>query len=57
MKTITLTCKDKDAENTLDNPEKIIPVKGAAKTKAGKKNSILDDEIPAMTFRLYRIAR
>ena len=57
VKTITLTCKDKDAENTLDNPEKIIPVKGAAKTKAGKKNSILDDEIPAMTFRLYRIAR
>ena len=57
VETITLTCKDKDAENTLDNPEKIIPVKGAAKTKAGKKNSILDDEIPAMTFRLYRIAR
>ena len=57
VKTITLTCKDKDAENTLDNPEKIIPVKGSAKTKAGKKNSILDDEIPAMTFRLYRIAR
>ena len=57
VKTITLTCKDKDAENTLDNPEKIIPVKGAAKTKAGKKNSTLDDEIPAMTFRLYRIAR
>ena len=57
VETITLTCKDKDAENTLDNPEKIIPVKGAAKTKTGKKNSTLDDEIPAMTFRLYRIAR
>ena len=57
VETITLTCKDKDAENTLDNPEKIIPVKGSAKTKAGKKNSTLDDEIPAMTFRLYRIAR
>ena len=57
VETITLTCKDKDAENTLDNPEKIIPVKGAAKTKASNKNSTHDDEIPALTFRLYRIAR
>jgi alpha-L-arabinofuranosidase len=55
--TITLTSKDMDAENTLDNPEKIIPVNGSATTINGAKCSVINDELPAKTFRLYKIKR
>lgn len=53
--TLTLTCDDPNAENTLDNPERIVPQSGTASCEAGKKNSVLTDNLPAMTFRLYRI--
>ena len=46
-----------DDENTLDQPEKITPKAGTAKVTAEKKNSVLTDEVPAMTFRLYRIKK
>ena len=46
-----------DDENTLDQPEKITPKTGSAKVEAGKKNAVLNDEVPAMTFRLYRIKK
>ena len=44
-----------DDENTLDQPEKIIPKTGSAKVEAGKKAAVLNDELPAMAFRLYKI--
>jgi alpha-L-arabinofuranosidase len=46
-----------DDENTLDQPEKITPKAGSVKVEAGKKNAVLTDEVPAMTFRLYRIKK
>jgi alpha-L-arabinofuranosidase len=46
-----------DDENTLDNPEKITPKAGSAKAEDGKKNSVLNDQVPAMSFRLYRIKK
>ena len=46
-----------DDENTLDQPEKITPKAGTAKVEAGKKNSVLADELPAMSFRLYKIKK
>ena len=46
-----------DDENTLDNPEKITPKAGTAKVIAEKKNSVLNDQVPAMSFRLYRIKK
>ena len=46
-----------DDENTLDNPEKITPKAGTAKVSAEKKNSVLNDQVPAMSFRLYRIKK
>ena len=46
-----------DDENTLDNPEKITPKAGTAKVSADKKNSVLNDQVPAMSFRLYRIKK
>ena len=44
-----------DDENTLDEPEKIVPQKGTATVVAGKKQATLQDDVPAMAFRLYRI--
>jgi alpha-L-arabinofuranosidase len=44
-------------ENTLDEPEKITPKTGTATCEAGQKSTVLNDAIPAMTFRLYRIKK
>ena len=53
--TLTLSCNEMDAENTLDQPEKITPKTGQATVTPGKKASTLTDQVPAKTFRLYRI--
>ena len=52
---LTLTSTEMDADNTLDNPEKIVPQKGSMKCEADKKNTVLNDNVPAMTFRLYKV--
>ena len=52
---ITLTHNGMDDENTLDNPEKIIPVEGTCQVDAGKGASLLLDDIPAKTFRIYKV--
>ena len=54
---ITLSHDGMDDENTLDNPEKIIPVAGTCQVDAGKKASLLLDDIPAKTFRIYKIKK
>ncbi len=54
---ITLTHDGMDDENTLDNPEKIIPVEGTCQVDAGKGASLLLDDIPAKTFRIYKIKK
>lgn len=53
--TLTLACADMDAENTLDEPTKITPQAGTIKCEAGKKNTVLNDNLPAMSFRLYKV--
>lgn len=52
---LTLTSTEMDADNTLDNPEKIVPQKGSMKCEVDKKNTVLNDNVPAMTFRLYKV--
>ena len=52
---LTLTSTEMDADNTLDNPEQIVPQKGSMKCEADKKNTVLNDNVPAMTFRLYKV--
>ena len=52
---ITLTHNGMDDENTLDDPEKIIPVEGTCQVDAGKGASLLLDDIPAKTFRIYKV--
>ncbi len=54
---ITLSHDGMDDENSLDNPEKIIPVEGTCQVDAGKKASLLLDDIPAKTFRIYKIKK
>ena len=53
--TLTLSHSGMDDENTLDQPEKIVPVKGVATCEAGKKGAVLTDRLPAMSFRIYVI--
>ncbi len=55
--TITLAHHEMDAENTLDQPERIVPKQGSIQCEAGKKNALLNDELPAMSFRLYKIVK
>ena len=55
--TITLSHNEMDDENTLDNPEKIIPRPGTCQVDAGKGASLLLDNLPARTFRIYKIKK
>ena len=53
--TLRLSHSEMDDENTLDQPEKIVPVKGVAQCESGKKGAVLTDKMPAMSFRIYVI--
>ena len=55
--TITLCHDGMDDENTLDNPEKITSKQGTLQCEAGKKNTVLNDELQPMSFRLYKIKK
>ena len=46
-----------DDENTLDNPEKIVPVLSNMKCDAGKKCTQITDDVPAMSFRIYKVKK
>ena len=53
--TLTLVHHHMDDENTLEQPEKIIPHPGSVACEEGKKGATLADELPPVSFRLYRI--
>ena len=55
--TITLCHNEMDDENTLDNPEKITPKTGTCQVDEGKKASLLVDNLPAKSFRIYKIKK
>jgi alpha-L-arabinofuranosidase len=56
--TITLSHSGSmDDENTLDQPEKITPKTGTLKLDAGKKATLLLDDVPAMAFRIYKVKK
>ncbi|MDE7089013.1 MAG: carbohydrate binding domain-containing protein [Prevotella sp.] len=46
-----------DDENTLDQPEKIKPTEGNVACTTDKKQTILSDAVPAMSFRLYKLKK
>ena len=56
VSTITLSWDDLDAENTLDNPTRIIPQNGTTKA-SGDKVSVIEDKLDAMTFRIYKVKK
>ena len=55
--TLTLSHNGMDDENTLDNPERITPKAGSLKLDAGKGSTLLLDDIPPMSFRLYKVKK
>ena len=55
--TITLSHKGMDDENSIQHPELITPQQGTIAVEAGKKQSTINDQLPAMSFRIYRIKK
>jgi alpha-L-arabinofuranosidase len=56
--TITLSHNGMDDENSLDRPEFIKPRQGSMKCDAeAKDKTVLYDQIPAKTFRIYKIKK
>ena len=55
--TLTLSHQGLDDENSIQQPELITPKKGSVAVEAGKKQSVINDQIPAMSFRIYRIKK
>lgn len=51
----TLQCDNMDADNTLDNPNKIRPVETTATCESKKNATVLSDKLPAKSFRMYNI--
>ena len=55
--TITLSHSGMDDENSIQRPELITPKKGSIACTADKKQTVISDQLPAMSFRIYRIAK
>lgn len=51
----TLQSDNMDAENTLDNPNLILPVETTATCESKKNMTVLNDKLPAKSFRMYKI--
>lgn len=51
----TLQSDNMDAENTLDNPNQIRPVETTANCVSKKNMTVLNDKLPAKSFRMYKI--
>lgn len=51
----TLQSDNMDAENTLDNPNRIRSVETTATCVSKKNMTVLNDKLPAKSFRMYKI--
>ena len=51
----TLQSDNMDAENTLDNPNLIRPVETTTTCVSKKNLTVLNDKLPAKSFRMYKI--
>ena len=56
-RTLTLSHQGLDDENSINQPELIAPRPGTIGIEAGKKQSVINDLIPAMTFTVYRVKK
>ena len=55
--TLTLSHNGMDDENSIARPELITPAKGTVPVTAAAKHSVLNDNLPAMSFRIYRVKK
>ena len=55
--TLTLSHSGMDDENSICKPELITPQKGTIQVDEGKGSSLLLDNLPPMSFRIYRIKK
>ncbi len=51
----SLYSKDMDGENSIKTPNKIVPRKSTIAIETNGKTPVLNDELPAMSFKVYRI--
>ncbi len=57
VKTLTLSHNGMDDENSISKPEFITPKAGTMKCANGAKFTELVDDVPPMSFRIYRIKK
>lgn len=57
VSTLTLSHNGMDDENTLDQPNRIVPQAGTVAITTDKKGAQVNDELAPMSFRLYRIEK
>ena len=55
--TLTLSHSGMDDENTIARPELITPQKGSVACTPEKKQTVISDQLPPMSFRIYRIKK
>ena len=55
--TLTLSHNGMDDENTISKPRLITPQKSIIQVEEGKGASLLNDKLPPMSFRIYRIKK
>ena len=55
--TLTLSHNGMDDENSIQQPSLITPTQGTIEVKADKKQAVLSDQLPPMSFRIYRIKK
>ena len=55
--TLSLYHQGMDDENSIQRPELITPQQGTVAVTADKKQAVISDQLPAMSFRIYRIKK
>ena len=56
-RTITLSHSGMDDENSIEQPELITPEEGSVTCTSEKKQLVITDQLPPMSFRIYRVKK
>ena len=56
-RTITLSHDGMDDENSIEHPELITPKEGTVDCTSEKKQLVITDQLPPMSFRIYRVKK
>ena len=56
-RTITLSHSGMDDENSIEQPELITPKEGSVTCTSEKKQLVITDQLPPMSFRIYRVKK